>query len=154
MPTDPNSPLITAPRTTPPHRFGPQPGAADSQELLAARDAAWRAWFGNDPVAFERVVPDELIALGWDGGDWTDRDQTLARMAEFATTGMTIDRLEFPRNEFQHYGDVALIYSSFRLALRDPAGQCRETVGRATEVFVRRAGRWVHTGWHLDTVGS
>lgn len=25
---------------------------------------------------------------------------------------------------------------------------------RGTEIFVRRNGRWAHTGWHLDTVGS
>jgi hypothetical protein len=38
--------------------------------------------------------------------------------------------------------------------LADRAGQEQETTGRGTEVFVRRHGRWVHTGWHLDAVGS
>jgi hypothetical protein len=23
--------------------------------------------------------------------------------------------------------------------------------GRLTEMFLRQGGRWVHTGWHLDT---
>jgi hypothetical protein len=36
----------------------------------------------------------------------------------------------------------------------DRAGTAQETTGRGTENFVHRQGRWVHTGWHLDTVGD
>lgn len=134
--------------------FGPQPDAATQRELLVLRDAAWRAWFGNDRAGFERIVPDELVALGWDGGPWDDRPQTLARMRDFAKHGRTLTALEFPRNVFQRYGDVVILYSSFRIVLSDRAGQAQETTGRGTEVFVRRHGRWIHTAWHLDTVGG
>jgi ketosteroid isomerase-like protein len=135
-------------------QFGPQPDTATQQELLVLRDAAWRAWFGNDRAGFERIVPDELVALGWDGGPWDDRLQTLARMGDFAKSGRTLTALEFPRNVFQRYGDVVILYSSFRIVLSDRAGQAQEATGRGTEVFVRRHGRWIHTAWHLDTVGG
>ncbi len=138
----------------PAQQFGPQPDAATRTELLALREAAWRTWFANDQAAFRRIVPDELVALGWDGGPWTDRDDNLASMAEFAKSGQTLKALEFPRNVFQGYNDVVILYSTFRLVLADPDGKLSETTGRGTEVFVRRSGRWIHTGWHLDTVGS
>ncbi len=135
-------------------QFGPQPDAATQQEILALREAAWRTWFANDRTGFERVVPEELVALGWDGGPWDDRGQTVAQMGEFAKSGRTLTALEFPRNVFQRYGDVVILYTTFRIALSDSAGQAQETTGRGTEVFVRRKGRWIHTGWHLDTVGG
>jgi hypothetical protein len=134
--------------------FGPQPDAATQREILLLREAAWRTWFANDRAGFERVVPEELVALGWDGGPWDDRAQTLDRMKDFAGQGWTLTALEFPRNVFQRYGDVLILYTSFRIVLSDTAGQAQETTGRGTEVFVRRHGRWIHTGWHLDTVGS
>ena len=131
--------------------YGPQPDAAAKREILAVRETAWRSWFTNDTAAFKRVVP-ELVALGWDGGTWEDRAQTMSAMGEFAKTGMALSQLEFPRNVFQMYGDVVVLYTSFRLVLKSPAGQTEETTGRGTEIFVRRNGRWVHTGWHLDKV--
>ena len=26
--------------------------------------------------------------------------------------------------------------------------------GRLTELFLRKDGRWIHTGWHLDTAST
>ena len=132
---------------------GPQPDSATQREILALREAAWRAWFANDRAAFERIVPDELVALGWSGGPWEDRSATLASMADFAGSGQALTTLEFSRNVFQQYGDVVILYTRYRLVLSG-AGGAQETSGRGTEVFVRRNGRWIHTGWHLDTVGG
>lgn len=134
--------------------YGPEPDAATRAEVLDLREAAWRAWFGNDRAAFLRVVPDELVALGWGGGSWSDRAQALAGMAEFAKGGSTLTALEFPRNVLQQYGEVVILYTSFRLVLTDRAGKAEEIRGRGTEVFVRRNGRWIHTGWHLDAVSD
>ena len=133
-------------------QFGPQPDSAAQQEILGLREQAWRTWFANDRAGFERVVPDELVALGWDGGAWGDRAQTLSDMANFATSGMTLTTLEFPRNVFQQYGDAVILYTRFRLVLTDREGAEQEIIGRGTEIFVRREGRWIHTGWHLDQV--
>lgn len=146
--------LVTvAPRMSA-QEFGPQPDTTTQREILALREAAWRTWFANDRAGFERVVPDELIALGWDGGPWTDRPETVAQMEGFAQNGMTLTTLEFPRNVFQQYGDAVILYTRFRLVLTDREGAAHETTGRGTEIFVRRDGRWIHTGWHLDTVGN
>lgn len=61
---------------------------------------------------------------------------------------------DFPRNVFQQYGDVVILYTSFRLVLKGASGDAQTTTGRGTELFVRRNGRWIPTGWHLDTVAS
>ncbi len=134
-------------------QYGPQPDEATRRELLQLRDAVWRAWFGNDREAFQRIVPAELVALSWSGGDWHDRPGTMAAMATFSQGGQAIRTLEFPRNVFQRYGDVVILYTAFRIVLNDRDGKLSETRGRGTEVFVRRDGRWIHTGWHLDAVG-
>jgi hypothetical protein len=134
--------------------YGPQPDSTTRAQLLTLREAAWRTWFANDHAGFQRIVPDELIALGWGGGPWEDRKQTLAQMSDFATSGQRLTSLEFPRTVFQRYGDVVILYTTFRVVLVNPAGATQETTGRGTEVFVRRNGRWIHTGWHLDTVGD
>lgn len=146
--------LAAAGSPLPAQEFGPQPDAATRAELLTLREAAWRAWFRNDQEGFQRIVPDELVALGWDGGPWGDRAMTVAQMGAFAKGDQRIKSLEFPRNVFQGYGDVVILYSTFRLVLIDGAGASQETTGRGTEVFVRRNGRWIHTGWHLDTVAG
>jgi hypothetical protein len=134
--------------------YGPEPDSATRAEILELRDAAWRTWFSNDQAGFQRVVPEELVAMGWAGGTWDDREQTLRAMAEFAKGGQTLRALEFPRNVFQQYGEVVILYTSFRLELADAAGKAEEISGRGTEVFVRRNGRWIHTGWHLDKVAG
>ncbi len=146
--------LLTAITPLNAQSFGPTPDAAAQREILQVREAAWRAFFTNDVAAFKRVVPDELVAMGWGGGPWQDRDQTLASMREFAASGMTIDQLHFPQNVFQQYGDAVILYTSFHLVLKGANGEKQETLGRGTEIFVRRNGHWAHTGWHLDTVGS
>jgi hypothetical protein len=144
---------VTAVRL-PAQEYGPQPDAATRAELLSLREAAWRTWFANDREGFTRIVPDELVAMGWDGGPWTDRGQTVAQMTDFAKSGQRLQSLEFPRTVIQRYGDVAILYTTFQLVLVDGTGTSQAIAGRGTEVFVRRDGRWIHTGWHLDRVGS
>jgi len=144
--------LVAAPLAAQQH--GPAPDSATTAEVLRLREAAWRTWFANDRAGFQRVVPAELVALGWGGGPWEDRAATLDAMAGFAQGGARLTTLEFPRNVLQQYGDVVIVYTTFRVVLTDPAGKASETRGRGTEIFVRRAGRWIHTGWHLDTVAD
>ncbi|MBC7843487.1 MAG: hypothetical protein H7099_14290, partial [Gemmatimonadaceae bacterium] len=87
-------PAVRAPLSA--QQFGPQPTPAARQELLRLRESAWRTFFANDQAGFKRIVPGELLAMGWDGGPWQDREQILAGMTEFAKGGQVIDTLEFP----------------------------------------------------------
>ncbi|MCU0646752.1 MAG: nuclear transport factor 2 family protein [Gemmatimonadaceae bacterium] len=129
---------------------GPAPTPAVQQEILALRERAWRTFFANDQAGFKEVVPAELVAIGWGGGGWADRATTLARMQENAARGQRIETLEFPQNLFQQYGDAVILYTQYRIVLKSAAGALSETRGRGTEFFVKRDGRWIHTGWHLD----
>jgi hypothetical protein len=144
--------LFSAASSAAVEQFGAEPDAGTRSEILALRERAWRTWFSNDQAGFQRVVPAELVAMGWNGGTWDDRTSTLQRMAEFAKSGQTVATLEFPRNVFQQYGDVVILYTRFRLVLKAADGALSETNGRGTEIFVRRDGTWIHTGWHLDAL--
>ena len=64
--------------------------------------------------------------------------------------GGRLVRLEFPRVEIQSYGDVAVIYSQY-IFETEAKGERKTSSGRATEVFLRKNGRWINPGWHMDS---
>ena len=115
---------------------------------VKAREAVWRAWFAGDQVALRAAVPDEAIAMDPGVADWADQDEILRRSSAFAAGGKLL-RLEFPQTRMQVYGDVAILYTTF-LFETEQSGQRSVTVGRGTEVFARRDGNWLNTGWHLE----
>jgi hypothetical protein len=57
-------------------------------------------------------------------------------------------RLEFPRTEFQRYGNTVIIYTTYELDIENQ-GKLQTERGKATEVFVRRGAKWLNTGWQL-----
>jgi hypothetical protein len=58
-------------------------------------------------------------------------------------------RLEFPRTQIQHLGNVAVIWSQY-LVETEEAGKKTVTSGRVSEIFIWRQGRWMNSGWHTD----
>jgi uncharacterized protein (TIGR02246 family) len=122
-------------------------GAA-RQSLLTAREAVWRAWYGGDTAALAALLPPELVTLGPGQAGWGARDGIIAASEKFAKSGGTLTRLEFPRTEIQVYGSTAIIYTSYVLDVA-AGGTTRTESGKATEVFVRRSGKWLNTGWQL-----
>lgn len=122
----------------------------DRTELLATREAAWRAWFSGDRATLEAMLPPDFIGIGWGGGAWNNRESSLAESETFARGGGKLTLLEFPRTEIQVYGDVAVVYSDYKVGY-STGGEPVIQSGRATEVFVRRGGRWLHPAWHLDS---
>ena len=117
--------------------------------ILDAREAVWRAWFGNDRPALEKMIPAEAIAINEGDEAWADRAAILAGAERFASTGARLVRLEFPRTEMQVYGSTIILYTTYLYEIEN--GGKRETrAGRGTEVFVSRNGTFVNTGWHLD----
>lgn len=130
-----------------------QPGQlapADRKALMAAREATWRAIFSNDRAMLEKVIPEETIAINPTSDKWADRTAVLTDAAQFAQGGGKLLRLEFPKTEMQVYGDVAILYTTYLYEL-EMQGKKLTQSGRGTEIFVRRNGTWVNSGWHLDS---
>ena len=118
-------------------------------DVLAVREAAWRAWFGGDEAALRAMMPEDFLAIGWSGAEISDREKSIASSREFKKAGGRLVSLSFPETRAQRSGDTVVFYGSFDVtfAVGDKEQQVK---GRLTEVFVKRDGRWLHPGWHLD----
>jgi len=120
------------------------------QEILGAREAVWRAWFANDQARLEKVIPEETVAINAGEEAWQGQSEVLESARQFAASGARLVRLDYPRTEIQLFGDVAILYTSYVFEV-EAGGERQVSSGRATEVFVRRDGRWVNPGWHMDS---
>ena len=125
-------------------------GASDKKALLEAREAVWRAFFANDKPALEKLIPADLVTIEEQGDEFGTRAKVMAGSEQFAKSGGKLARLEFPKTEIQCYGSTAIIYSTYLYEL-ELGGQRKTNTGRVTEVFVRRNGKWVNPGWHMDS---
>ena len=135
--------LLTGPRSNVAARAGIDP------EVLAAREAAWRAYFAGDVKALGNLLPAEFIGLGMTDGPFTDRATTLDDARAFQQKGGRLVRLAFPETQAQQFGDVVVLYGRYEAVIQTD-GVERTMRGRLTEMFVRRDGKWLHPGWHLD----
>ena len=129
----------------------PQPvSAAAREEILARREAVWRAFFANDHVQLEELVPEDTVAINAGEEIWHGRAGVLAGASEFAASGAKLVRLEFPRTEIRVYGDTIILYTTYSYEIEN-GGKREAYSGRGTEVFVNRKGKLVNVGWHLDS---
>ena len=120
------------------------------EQLLAAREQVWRAYFTNDQAQLDKLVPADTVVLeGPLDSPFVKKPDILASARRGAERGNKLVRLEFPRTEIQVYGNTAIIYTTYLYELAAPDGQRQVSTGKATEVFVRRNGAWVNPGWHL-----
>lgn len=115
---------------------------------LAAREAVWRAWYGGDTQALAKLLPPELITMHPDSNEFGTYESMVAGSTRFAKGGGKLTRLAFPRTDFQRYGNTVIIYTRYELDI-DQGGKVTTERGKATEVFVRRGGKWLNTGWQL-----
>jgi hypothetical protein len=123
---------------------------ASQDELLQIREQVWRAWFAGDTKTLERLVPPESIVMSGGEEKWKNQADILQSSVEFHAKGGKLVRLEFPRTEVQRFGDVAIVWSSY-VVETEVNGKRSAGSSRATEIFVRRHGRWINPGWHTDT---
>jgi ketosteroid isomerase-like protein len=124
-------------------------GAAIDPEVLVAREAAWRAFYDGDVKALGELLPEEVIAIGMNDAPFADRAKILDASRAFHERGGRLVRLVFPETQAQRFGDVVVLYGRYEIVLQS-GGAERTLRGRLTEVFVRRDGKWLHPGWHLD----
>jgi ketosteroid isomerase-like protein len=131
-------------------------GAADlfarkqnDEELLRARETVWRAWFAGDIKTLEALVPPETIVMSGGEKEWKRQSDVLRSSTAFHAKGGKLVRLEFPCTEVQHFGDVAIVWSSYALET-EVDGKRSLGSSRVTEIFVWQHGRWTNPGWHTD----
>jgi hypothetical protein len=127
--------------------------AVVDQEVLAAREAAWRAYFGGDVEALGGLLPPEFIGIGMNDAPFADRAKTLDGARAFRERGGRLVRLAFPETRAQRVGDVVVLYGRYEAVIQSDGAE-QTLRGRLTEVFVRRDGKWVHPGWHLDLTAA
>lgn len=119
----------------------------EKAEIFTARTLAWVGFYDNTPELLRDIIPAELTFISLAG--WGDVASLPQAMASHAKTGMHLQRLEFSRTDMQRYGDVAICYSEYTIVF-DKDGKQTTSKGVASEVFVRKAGRWIHPGWHVS----
>ena len=119
------------------------------EQLLSVREAVWRAWFAGDTKALEELVPPETIVMSGGEEKWKNQADVIRTAAEFHDKGGKLVRLEFPRTEVQHFGDVAVVWSSYVVEV-EVDGKRSSSLSRVTEIFVWQHGRWTNPGWHTD----
>ena len=112
-----------------------------------------RAYFAGDVNALGGLLPQEFIGIGMNDGPFADRAKTLEGARAFREAGGRLVRLAFPETQAQRFGDVVVLYGRFEAVIQSD-GMERTLRGRLTELFVRRDGKWVHPGWHLDLTGE
>ena len=119
-------------------------------DLLAVREAAWRAWFGGDEAALRSMLPEDFLSIGWEGDEISDRDKAIGSSRDFKKAGGRLVSLSFPETRAQRIGDTVVLYGSYEVTFAI-GGKEQPVRGKLTEVFVKREGRWLHPGWHVDS---
>jgi ketosteroid isomerase-like protein len=114
------------------------------EELLKLEKAFAEAIVKNDPEAIERFVADDWIIIDPDG-EIVDR----TRFFEVIKSGaLTHDMMESEDLRVRIYGDSAVVTAVTRTRGKF-MGQEFSTQERATDVFVKRDGRWQCVLTHL-----
>lgn len=119
------------------------------EDLFAAREAAWRGFFG-DPDALSAILTEDFVAIDRGAFPFSTKAQVLEQSRQVTAAGVRLASLAFPDNVVQRYGEVAIIYTTYSYATQKAGGPAdKETRGRATELFRWDGRHWLHTGWHL-----
>jgi len=126
--------------------------ASTRAELLAAREAVWRAWYAGDTTRLGRILPGALAA-GSPGG-WDARAATVGQARDFAAHGGRLIELRFDSTTITVHGRVAVLQALYRTVVEERGGKHVTNRGFATEVFVKEKTGWVNPFWYLDDPGS
>jgi hypothetical protein len=122
-------------------------------DLEAVRKAVWVDWFSGDTASLRKVLGPELVAISAGVPHWQSLDESLATSAGFKASGGKLVSVSFDSTLTHRFGETVVMFSHYAVVTAS-GGQRQTQEGRATEVFVRSNGRWLHTSWHLDEEAS
>jgi SnoaL-like domain len=122
-------------------------------DLEAVREAVWVDWFSGDTASLRKVLGPELVAIAAGVPHWHSLDESLAASAGFKANGGKLVSVSFDSTLTHRFGETVVMFSHYTVVTAS-GGQRQTQQGRATEVFVRSNGRWLHTSWHLDEEAS
>ena len=118
-------------------------------DVLAVRESAWRMWFAGDVAGLRALLPEDFLAIDASGAEISNREKTLEESRAFKEAGGRLVSLSFPETRAQRLGDTVILYGSYDATFTSN-GKETQMRGRLTEIFVKRDGKWLHPGWHLD----
>ena len=130
-----------------------QAAEAPDPDVLAVRESAWRAWFSGDEKALRAMLPEDFLSISAHGSEIAGLERTIASSRAFKESGGRLVKLAFPETQAQRFGDTVVLYGSYDATYVVGTDE-KHIRGRLTEVFVKRDGRWLHPGWHLDATAG
>ena len=115
-----------------------------------ARAARGTPGSANDQAKLQGAAAPDAVTISAGTAEWHDLEGVAEVGRRLFRDRGQADPPRVPRTEVQAYGDTAFVYSLYEFDLDGPQGK-RSASGRATEIFVKQDGRWIHPGWHLDS---
>jgi SnoaL-like domain len=134
-------------------RIATKLAGAELAALEAVREAVWVDWFSGDTASLRTVLGPELVAIAPGVPHWHSLEQSLAASADFKASGGKLVSVSFDSTLTHRFGATVVMFSHYAV-VTESGGKRQSQRGRATEVFVRSNGRWLHTSWHLDEQAS
>lgn len=123
--------------------------AAELAALESLRKDIWVQWFTGDTSGLHKVLAPELVAVSPDSPEYQTLQNSLDGSARYKASGAKFISVDFAQNKAHRFGDVVVLFTHYTV-VTEKAGKRSTQKGRATEIFVRQDGKWVHTSWHID----